>query len=165
MGCGSVMVSYADFGLSSCEGARGRAIRIYNRHVAIDRYRCLHIDIHRKYRCRRYANLAGIWPGRRLGRRLLLVVRRELARASHGLETLELLLLRKHLRRDWAHRCRICAGTGPTPATSVPRHLHLDWAHPCHICARTWPMPPTSAPGPGQPGPTSAPGLAWQVER
>ncbi len=48
-----------------------------------------------------------------------------------------------HLRRDWAHPCHICAGTGLTPATSAPGlgpplpHLRRDWAHPCHICAGT----------------------------
>ena len=25
-----------------------------------------------------------------------------------------------HLLRDWARRCHICSGTGPTPATSAP---------------------------------------------
>ncbi len=25
-----------------------------------------------------------------------------------------------HLRRDWAHRCHICTGTGPTLTTSAP---------------------------------------------
>ena len=49
-----------------------------------------------------------------------------------------------HLRRDRAHRCHICAGTGLTAATSAPGpgsplpHLRRDWAHPCHICAGTW---------------------------
>jgi hypothetical protein len=60
-----------------------------------------------------------------------------------------------HLRRDWAHPCHICTGTGLAPATSalglgspLP-HLHWDWAHPRHICARTGLTPATSAPGPG----------------
>ncbi len=44
-----------------------------------------------------------------------------------------------HLRRDWAHPCHICAGTGLTPATSAPglgsplSHPHREWAHPSHI--------------------------------
>ncbi len=48
-----------------------------------------------------------------------------------------------HLRRDWAHPCHICTGTGLAPATSAPRlgaplpHLRRDWARPCHICAGT----------------------------
>ena len=40
-----------------------------------------------------------------------------------------------HLHRDWAHPCHICAGTGPTPATSATRRL----------------IPPTSASGLGSP--------------
>ena len=32
----------------------------------------------------------------------------------------ELQLVLPHLRRDWAHRCHICAGTGLTAATSAP---------------------------------------------
>jgi hypothetical protein len=57
-----------------------------------------------------------------------------------------------HLRRDWAHPCRICTGTGLNCATSapgrlIPANLHRDWAHPCHICARTGLAPATSAPG------------------
>jgi hypothetical protein len=49
------------------------------------------------------------------------------------------------LRRDWAHLCHICAGTGLATATSAPGpgaplpHLRRDWAHPCHICAGTRP--------------------------
>jgi hypothetical protein len=31
-----------------------------------------------------------------------------------------LLPILPHLRRDWAHPCHICAGTGLTPATSAP---------------------------------------------
>ena len=39
---------------------------------------------------------------------------------------------RKHLHRDWAHPCHICAGTLPT----------------CHICTKTGhSTPATSAPG------------------
>jgi hypothetical protein len=54
-----------------------------------------------------------------------------------------------HLRRDWAHPCHICAGTGLTPATSAPG---LGLA----------PLP-TSAPRLGSPPPTSAPGLPRTV--
>jgi hypothetical protein len=42
-----------------------------------------------------------------------------------------------HLRRDWAHPCHICTGTGPTHATSAPgpgsprAHLHRNWARAC----------------------------------
>ena len=45
---------------------------------------------------------------------------------------------RLHLRRDCAHRCHICTGTGLTPATSAPGlgsplpHLHWDCAHHSH---------------------------------
>jgi hypothetical protein len=48
-----------------------------------------------------------------------------------------------HLRRDWARRCHICAGTGLAAATSAPGlgsplpHLRRDWARRCHICAGT----------------------------
>jgi hypothetical protein len=58
--------------------------------------------------------------------------------------------LQPHLRRDWAHCSHICAGTGPTGATSAPGlsspvpHLRRDWAHPCHICAGTGPTRATS---------------------
>jgi hypothetical protein len=47
------------------------------------------------------------------------------------------------LHRGWARRCRMCAGTELTPATSAPRlgsplpRLHRDWAHPSHVCAAT----------------------------
>jgi hypothetical protein len=34
-----------------------------------------------------------------------------------------------HLRRDWAHPCHICSGTGLAPA-----HLQRDWARPCRSC-------------------------------
>ena len=50
---------------------------------------------------------------------------------------------RPHLRRDWAHPCHICAGTGRPPLPtraglgSPPPLLRRDWAHPA-----------TSAPGP-----------------
>jgi hypothetical protein len=56
-----------------------------------------------------------------------------------------------HLRRDWARRCHICAGTGA--ATSAPGlgsplpHLRRDWARRCHICAGTGLAAATSAPG------------------
>jgi hypothetical protein len=62
---------------------------------------------------------------------------------------------RPHLRRDSARRCHICAGTGPTPATSAPGlgspppHLRRNWTRPCQ----------KSAPELGSPLPTSAPGL------
>ena len=45
-----------------------------------------------------------------------------------------------HLRRDWAHPCRICTGTALTPATSAPGlgsplpHLHR--LRPRQICMR-----------------------------
>jgi hypothetical protein len=48
-----------------------------------------------------------------------------------------------HLRRDWAHLCRIYAGIGPTPVTPAtglrPRlpHLHRGLALRCHICTGT----------------------------
>jgi hypothetical protein len=57
------------------------------------------------------------------------------------------------------HRCRICTGTGFTPATSAPGRgsplprLHRDGVHPCHICTGTGITPATSAPGPGSPLP------------
>jgi hypothetical protein len=64
-----------------------------------------------------------------------------------------------HLRRDRAHRCHVCAGTGPTAATSaagpgppLPR-LRRDRAHRCHICAGTGLTAATSAAGPGRPLP------------
>ena len=61
-----------------------------------------------------------------------------------------------HLRRDPAHTCHICAGTGLapahictgtglTPAASAPglgSPLHRDWAHPRHICTGTGLTPP-----------------------
>jgi hypothetical protein len=58
-----------------------------------------------------------------------------------------------HLRRDWAHPCHICAGTGLTPATPPPGpgsplpRLHRDCAHPRRICTGTRRTPATSAPG------------------
>ena len=58
-------------------------------------------------------------------------------------------------RSSPADGCRICAGTGLTPATSAPElgsplpHLRRDWAHPCHICAGTGRTPATSAPALG----------------
>ena len=53
-----------------------------------------------------------------------------------------------HLHRDWAHPCHICTRTrSPLP------HLHRDWAHPCHICAGTGLTPATSVPGLGSPLP------------
>ena len=51
----------------------------------------------------------------------------ERASAEPSTETLHSIVLGRakqslHLRRDWAHPCHVCAGTGPTP---------------CHICAGT----------------------------
>ena len=49
------------------------------------------------------------------------------------------------VRRDWAHRSHICAGTGLTAPTYVPGlgsplpHLRRDWAHRSHICTGTGP--------------------------
>ena len=57
-----------------------------------------------------------------------------------------------HLRRDWAHRCPVCAGSWLTAATSAPGqgsplpHLHRDWAHRCHICTGTGVHPPLRHP-------------------
>jgi hypothetical protein len=46
----------------------------------------------------------------------------------------------------------------PQPMLQVP-HLRRDWAHPCHICAGTGLISPTSAPGLRSPLPhLSAPG-------
>ncbi len=56
-------------------------------------------------------------------------------------------------------------GTTSAPGLGPPLpHLRRDWAHPCHICAGTGPAPATSAPGLGPPLPPEglrAPGLRW----
>jgi hypothetical protein len=50
----------------------------------------------------------------------------------------------KDERIDEVKTCHICAGTGPTAATSAPGlgsplpHLHRDWADRCRIMTSTW---------------------------
>jgi hypothetical protein len=50
----------------------------------------------------------------------------------------------KDERIDEVKTCHICAGTGPTAATSAPGlgrplpHLHQDWADRCRIMTSTW---------------------------
>ncbi len=68
------------------------------------------------------------------------------------------------LRRDWAHHCHSCTGTGlgpqlaPGPGSPLPDFRH-DWAHPCHICTGTWPNPCHIRAGSGLIPAISAPGL------
>jgi hypothetical protein len=55
--------------------------------------------------------------------------------------------------------CR--ATSAPGLGSSLP-HLRRDWAHPCHICAGTGLTPPTSAPGP-RTGRTTSPACTSTV--
>jgi hypothetical protein len=73
----------------------------------------------------------------------------------------------RYLRRDWARPSNVCAGTGPTPATSAPGLDSLlptspGLGSPLPNHTGTGPPHAISVPGLGPPHTASAPGLVVQ---
>ena len=104
----------------------------------------------------------------------LLALRRRIVARAAATSALGLGSPLPHLRRDWAHPCHICAGTGPTPATSAPGlraadvneaafdgHRRRHWATLRHRVAQ--PAGVCGAAGGGKAVEKEKPGLHMQV--